>query len=55
MIASQEVVLGSAGETLAIRHDTMDRASFVPGVLLGVRSIASRPGLTIGLEAFMEL
>ena len=55
MIASQEVVFGSAGETLAIRHDTMDRASFVPGVLLGVRSIAANPGLTIGLEAFMEL
>ncbi|GAC1386900.1 MAG: 4-hydroxy-tetrahydrodipicolinate reductase [Marmoricola sp.] len=55
MIASQEVVFGSAGETLAIRHDTMDRASFVPGVLLGVRSIAANPGLTVGLEAFMEL
>ena len=55
MIASQEVVFGSAGETLAIRHDTMDRASFVPGVLLGVRSIASNPGLTVGLETFMEL
>ena len=55
MIASQEVVFGSAGETLAIRHDTMDRASFVPGVLLGVRSIAANPGLTLGLEAFMEL
>ncbi|MGN6723269.1 MAG: 4-hydroxy-tetrahydrodipicolinate reductase [Marmoricola sp.] len=55
MIASQEVVFGSAGETLAIRHDTMDRASFVPGVLLGIRSIAANPGLTVGLEAFMEL
>jgi 4-hydroxy-tetrahydrodipicolinate reductase len=55
MIASQEVVFGSAGETLAVRHDTMDRASFVPGVLLGVRSIAANPGLTLGLEAFMEL
>lgn len=55
MIASQEVVFGSAGETLAIRHDTMDRASFVPGVLLGVRSIAAHPGLTVGLETFMEL
>jgi 4-hydroxy-tetrahydrodipicolinate reductase len=55
MIASQEVVFGSAGETLAIRHDTMDRASFVPGVLLGVRSIADNPGLTVGLETFMSL
>lgn len=55
MIASQEVVFGSAGETLAIRHDTMDRASFVPGVLLGVRTIAANPGLTVGLEAFMQL
>jgi len=55
MIASQEVVFGSAGETLATRHDTMDRASFVPGVLLGVRSIADNPGLTVGLETFMAL
>lgn len=55
MIASQEVVFGSAGETLTIRHDTMDRASFVPGVLLGVRSIAANPGLTVGLETFMAL
>ena len=55
MIASQEVVLGSAGETLAIRHDTMDRASFVPGVLLGVRSIEAHRGLTVGLESFMGL
>ena len=55
MIASQEVVFGSAGETLKIRHDTMDRASFVPGVLQGLDKIAANPGLTIGLETFLDL
>jgi 4-hydroxy-tetrahydrodipicolinate reductase len=43
------------GESLSLRHDSYDRASFVPGVLLGVRSIASRPGLTVGLEALLDL
>lgn len=55
MIAHQEVVLGGPGETLTLRHDSMDRASFAPGVLLGVRGIAQRPGLTIGLEDLLEL
>lgn len=55
MVAHQEVVLGGLGETLTIRHDSMDRASFSPGVLLGVRRIADRPGLTIGLEPFLDL
>ncbi len=54
LVAHQEVILGGLGETLTIRHDSLDRASFTPGVLLGLRSIASRPGLTVGLEAFME-
>lgn len=55
MVAHQEVVLGGLGETLTLRHDSMDRASFVPGVLLGLRRIAGTPGLTIGLEAFLDL
>lgn len=55
MVAHQEVVLGGPGETLTIRHDSMDRASFAPGVLLGLRSIAGHPGLTVGLEAFLDL
>jgi 4-hydroxy-tetrahydrodipicolinate reductase len=55
MVAHQEVVLGGLGETLTIRHDSMDRASFTPGVLLGLRTIADRPGLTVGLEHFLPL
>jgi 4-hydroxy-tetrahydrodipicolinate reductase len=53
MVAHQEVVLGGIGETLTIRHDSMDRASFTPGVLLGLREIGTHPGLTVGLEEFM--
>lgn len=55
MIAHQEVLLGGLGETLTIRHDSMDRASFTPGVLTGVRGIAAHPGLTVGLEHFLDL
>ncbi|GAC70859.1 4-hydroxy-tetrahydrodipicolinate reductase [Gordonia soli] len=55
LIAHQEVLLGTAGETLTIRHDSMDRASFAPGVLLGVREIAARPGLTVGLDDLLDL
>lgn len=55
MVAHQEVLLGGPGETLTIRHDSMDRASFSPGVLTGLRTIASRPGLTVGLEKFLDL
>ncbi|QIX28632.1 4-hydroxy-tetrahydrodipicolinate reductase [Nocardioides sp. JQ2195] len=55
MVAHQEVLLGGPGETLTIRHDSMDRASFSPGVLTGLRAIASRPGLTVGLEEFLDL
>jgi 4-hydroxy-tetrahydrodipicolinate reductase len=55
MVAHQEVVLGGVGETLTIRHDSKDRASFTPGVLLGLREIAAHPGLTVGLEEFMPL
>lgn len=55
LIAHQEVVLGGPGETLTIRHDSMDRASFGPGVLAGVRAIGNNPGLTVGLEHFLDL
>ncbi|XVU30619.1 4-hydroxy-tetrahydrodipicolinate reductase [Actinoplanes sp. CA-054009] len=53
LVAHQEVLFGSLGETLTIRHDSLDRISFMPGVLLGVRKILSRPGLTIGLDSFL--
>jgi 4-hydroxy-tetrahydrodipicolinate reductase len=55
LVAHQEVLLGGAGESLTIRHDSYDRASFMPGVLLGVREIGSRPGLTVGLEHLLDL
>ena len=55
LVAHQEVLLGGAGESLTIRHDSYDRASFMPGVLLGVRAVASRPGLTVGLEHLLGL
>ncbi len=55
LVAHQEVLLGGPGETLTIRHDSLDRASFVPGVLTGVRAIADHPGLTVGLEEFLDL
>lgn len=54
LLAHQEVILGGPGETLTIRHDSLDRVSFTPGVLLAVRQIASHPGLTVGLEHFLE-
>ncbi len=55
LVAHQEVILGGPGETLTIRHDSMDRVSFMPGVLLGLRRIGQAPGLTVGLEGFMGL
>ena len=55
LVAHQEVVLGGLGETLTIRHDSMDRASFTPGVLLGLRQVGQRPGLTVGLEDLLAL
>lgn len=55
LVAHQEVLFGTMGETLTIRHDSIDRTSFVPGVLLAVRHIAQRPGLTIGIEALLDL
>ena len=55
LVAHQEVILGGLGETLTLRHDSLDRVSFTPGVLLGLRRVAGAPGLTIGLEAFLGL
>ena len=55
LVAHQEVILGGVGETLTIRHDSLDRVSFTPGVLLGLRRIADAPGLTVGLDAFLGL
>ncbi len=55
LIAHQEVLFGTAGETLTIRHDSLDRASFVPGVLLAVRAVGNRPGLTVGIEVLLDL
>ena len=54
LVAHQEVLFGTAGETLTIRHDSLDRASFMPGVLLAVRSVLNRPGLTIGLDSLLD-
>ncbi len=55
LVAHEEIVLGNAGEQLTIRHDSFDRVSFMPGVLLGVRQIERHPGLTVGLEHFLDL
>ncbi|MBF9522164.1 4-hydroxy-tetrahydrodipicolinate reductase [Mycobacteroides chelonae] len=55
LVAHQEVLFGTTGETLTIRHDSIDRSSFAPGVLLAVRNVAARPGLTIGIEPLLEL
>ncbi len=55
LVAHQEVVLGDQGETLSIRHDSIDRTGFMPGVLLGIRKVGSHPGLTFGLEKFLDL
>jgi 4-hydroxy-tetrahydrodipicolinate reductase len=55
LVAHQEVLLGGPGETLTLRHDSTDRASFMPGVLLAVRSVVTRPGLTIGIDPFLDV
>ena len=54
-VAHQEVIFGGAGETLTIRHDSLDRQSFMPGVLLGITKVVTTPGLTFGLENFLNL
>ena len=53
LVAHQEVIFGGPGETLTIRHDSMDRTSFMPGVLVGIREVGKHPGLTIGLDAYL--
>lgn len=55
LVAHQEVLLGTAGETLTLRHDSLDRGSFMPGVLLAIRAVLDRPGLTVGLEPLLGL
>jgi len=55
LVAHQEVLFGTQGETLTIRHDSLDRASFVPGVLLAVRAVREHAGLTVGLEPLLDL
>lgn len=55
MVAHQEVVLGTTGQTLSIRHDSYDRTSFMPGVLLAVKAVRERPGVTVGLDALLDL
>jgi 4-hydroxy-tetrahydrodipicolinate reductase len=54
LVAHQEVMFGTAGETLTIRHDSFDRKSFMPGVLLAIRAVVHRPGLTIGLGPLLD-
>lgn len=55
LVAHEEVLLGNPGEVLTLRHDSLDRSSFMPGVLLAVRAVSSRPGLTVGLEPLLTL
>jgi 4-hydroxy-tetrahydrodipicolinate reductase len=53
LVAHQEIIFGGPGQTLTIRHDSLDRSSFMPGMLLAIKSIHSRPGLTVGLEPLL--
>ena len=55
LVAHQEVIFGGQGEVLTLRHDSLDRSSFMPGVLLAVQAVAARPGLTVGLEPLLGL
>jgi 4-hydroxy-tetrahydrodipicolinate reductase len=55
MVASQEVIFGTTGQSLTIRHDTYDRSSFMPGVLLAAKAVAGKPGVTIGLDQLLDL
>jgi 4-hydroxy-tetrahydrodipicolinate reductase len=55
LVAHQEVVFGASGQSLTLRHDSYDRRSFMPGVVLAVREVGNRPGLTVGLEALLGL
>lgn len=55
LVAHQEVLFGAEGETLRVRHDSFDRASFMPGVIAAVRAVPQRPGLTLGIESILGL
>lgn len=55
LVAHQEVLFGAEGETLTIRHDSLDRVSFMPGVLAAIRAISTRPGLTVGIESILGI
>ncbi|MDQ4097360.1 MAG: 4-hydroxy-tetrahydrodipicolinate reductase [Actinomycetota bacterium] len=55
LVAHHEVLFGTAGQSLTIRHDSYDRSSFMPGVLMAVKSVATRPGLTVGLDALIDV
>jgi 4-hydroxy-tetrahydrodipicolinate reductase len=55
LVAHEEVLFGTTGQTLSLRHDSYDRASFMPGVLLAIKAVAERPGLTVGLESVLGL
>ena len=55
LVAHEEVLLGGPGEQLTLRHDSFDRTSFMPGVLLGIRKVTGRPGLTVGLENYLNV
>ena len=55
LVAHQEVLLGTTGQSLTIRHDSYDRTSFMPGVLVAVKAVASRPGVTLGLDDVLGL
>jgi 4-hydroxy-tetrahydrodipicolinate reductase len=55
LVAHQEVLLGAEGETLTIRHDSLDRSSFMPGVVAAIRAVSSRPGLTVGIDALLGI
>jgi 4-hydroxy-tetrahydrodipicolinate reductase len=55
LVAHQEVLLGTAGETLTIRHDSLHRSSFMPGVLLAIREVVRRPGVTLGIDPLLGL
>jgi 4-hydroxy-tetrahydrodipicolinate reductase len=52
-VAHQEVLLGTTGQTLTLRHDSYDRVSFMPGVLVAIKAVANRPGLTLGLDQIL--
>jgi len=54
LLSHQEVIFGSPGQTLVLRHDTIDRSAFIPGILLAIRTVADRPGLTVGLDGLLD-